>query len=100
MRDTTPLRKQRGRSRQRNDALGRGRIAPRGNDDVLEVRLAVKIADDVSPFARRGERDRARTLANGKAFDGFKRNIGLRRETLAERLEHPGPHWARPQICR
>src|SRR5580704_13398244 len=78
----------------RNDALGRGRIAPRGNDDVLEVRLAVKISDDVSPFARRGERDRARALANGEAFDGFKRNIGLRRETFAERLEHPRPHRA------
>ena len=57
-------------------------------------RFAREIADDVSPFARRGERDRARALANGEAFDGLERNIGLGRETLAERLEHPGPHWA------
>ena len=54
----------------------------------------VEVADDVSPFAGRGERDRARPLANGQAFDGLERNIGLSRETLAKRFEQAGAHWA------
>ena len=57
--------------------------------------VAVKIADDVSPLARRGERDRARPLANGEAFDGLERNIGLGGKTLAKRFEQAGSHWAR-----
>ena len=33
------------------------------------MRLAVEIADEIGPLAVRGEGDRARTLANGEAFD-------------------------------
>ena len=62
-------------------------------------KFAVKIADDISPFARRGERDRARPLANGEAFDGLERNIGLRRKTLAKRFEQAGAHWARLRLA-
>ena len=59
------------------------------------MRFAAEIADDVGPFARRGERDRARPLANREAFDGLERDIGLGRKTLAERFEQAGAHWAR-----
>ena len=49
--------------------------------------FALKIADDVGPFARRGERDRARPLAHREALDRLKRNIALRGETAFKRFE-------------
>jgi hypothetical protein len=57
--------------------------------------VAGEIADDVSPFAGRGERDGARPLANREAFDGLERNAGLRAKTFAKRFEQAGTHWAR-----
>ena len=84
VRDTTPLRKASGRSRQGTMPVGRGGVAARGDDDVLEMRVALEVADDIGPFARRGERDRARPLADGEAFDGLERDIGLGGETRAQ----------------
>jgi hypothetical protein len=59
------------------------------------VQVAIKIADDVSPLARRSERHGARALANGKAFYGLERNTGLGGKTLVERFEQAKTHWAR-----
>jgi hypothetical protein len=42
----------------------------------------------------RRERDRARALANGEAFDGSERNIGLGCKSLAKRFVQAGAHWA------
>src|SRR6185312_2939381 len=75
-----------------NEALWRGRIAPSGGDDVIEMRFAPEVADDIGPFAWARERDRARPLAHGQAFDGLERNVGLGLKTRAERLEQAGPH--------
>ena len=49
------------------------------------MRLATEVADDIGPFARRGERDRAGPLADGEALDGAERDR-LAGEPAAERL--------------
>ena len=51
------------------------------------MRFAGEIANDVSPFARGGERDRAWPLADGQALDWPQRDIGLGCETVGERGE-------------
>src|ERR1700677_1151634 len=63
------------------------------------MRFTGEIADDVSPFASRGERDRAWALANGEAFDGLERNIGLGRKSPDKRFEQAGAHWARLRLA-
>src|SRR5271157_5482320 len=67
-----------------NDPLRRGGVTARRGHNVLDMRFAPEIADDVGPFARRGERDGARPLADGQAFDRPQRDVGLVCETLAE----------------
>src|SRR5579863_8188922 len=75
-----------------NDALGRGSIAAGGHDDIVEMRFAPEVSDDIGPLASARERDRARALAHGQAFNGFEGDIGLGAETLAERLEQARTH--------
>ena len=57
--------------------------------NVLEMRLAAEVADDIGPFARRGERDRAWPLTHREALDRRQRDPGRAREPLAERREQP-----------
>src|SRR5271166_1525163 len=49
-------------------------VAARRGYDVFNVRLAAEVADDVGPFAGRGERDGAGPLADGEAFNGLERD--------------------------
>src|SRR5579863_8046902 len=72
-----------------NDALGRGRVAAGGRDDLLEMRFALEVPDDIGPFAF--ARERGRPSAHGQAFKGFERDIGFDGEALAERLEQARP---------
>ena len=53
------------------------------------MRFAREIADDIGPFARRGESDRARPLADRQAFDCPESDIRLVREPFAKRGEQP-----------
>src|SRR5271165_2944799 len=68
-----------------NEAVGRCGIASRRGHNLFDMRLKAEIADDIGPFARRSERDRARPLADGEAFDRTKRN-SLTREPGCERI--------------
>ena len=55
----------------------------------------VKIADDIGPFARRGERNRAGPLADGQALDRHESDVGFNRKPRFERREQ-----ARAQLPR
>ena len=82
-----------------NEPVGRGGVALRGRHDILDVFAAVEVADDIGPFAGRGERDGAGPLADGQAFDRAERDR-LAREPRAERLVERRADRARRRTCR
>ena len=66
---TTPLRKVSGRSRQGTIPSVEAAYFSAAVDDILDMVADVEIADDIGPFAWRGERHGARSLADGEALD-------------------------------
>src|SRR5271165_3770605 len=74
-----------------DDPVRCGGVAARRRYDVFDVRLAAEVADDIGPFAGRGERDGAGPLADGEAFNRLERDrFGghARAERLIERRPH------------
>src|SRR5271166_3969926 len=74
-----------------DNPVGGGGVAARRRYDVFDVRLAAEVADDIGPFAGRGERDSAGPLADGEALDRLERDR-FGGHAGAERLIERRPH--------
>ena len=73
----------------RDDAVVGQPVAHGHADDVINVDLRIEVADDIGPLAGRRQRDRAWTLADGKALDRSDPDIAVHAGTQSrcDRIE-------------